>query len=97
MKPSVTMMVPVLLGSTRVPDKNLLLVDGKVLCSYVIRSSIESEAFDEIMINSEDQVFEPIARDEGISFHKRPPEWGGSKCQQKTKSRTCQSTRCSIN
>jgi CMP-N-acetylneuraminic acid synthetase len=94
---TVAAMIPVLLGSTRVPDKNILLVDGRVLCSYSIEASKESRAFSEVYLNSEDGVFEDIAKQEGVKFHRRPPEFGGRQCQQKTKSRDCAGNRCVTN
>ncbi len=93
----VTAMIPVLLGSTRVPDKNIILVNGKVLCSYTINACKESEVFDSICLNSEDDIFKTIAEKEGVNFHKRPPEWGGRACLQNTKSRNCNGERCVIN
>jgi CMP-N-acetylneuraminic acid synthetase len=95
--PDVTAMIPVLLGSTRVPDKNILLVDGRVLCSYTIEACRESGVFSDIQLNSEDGVFAGIAAKEGVRFHKRPAEWGGRACQQKTKSRDCAGRRCVTN
>lgn len=90
-------MIPVLLGSTRVPDKNIILVDGKVLCSYTIDACKASSAFKTIYLNSEDDIFKSIAEKEGILFHNRPQECGGRACQQSTKSRNCAGKRCVIN
>lgn len=93
----VAAMIPVLLGSTRVPDKNIILVDGKILCAYTIDACKASGVFNSIHLNSEDEIFRSIAEKEGVLFHKRPPEWGGRACQQKTKSRDCAGNRCVIN
>jgi CMP-N-acetylneuraminic acid synthetase len=95
--PTVDAMIPVLLGSTRVPDKNIILVDGRVLCSYTIEACRNSGAFSEIYLNSEDAVFESIAKQEGAKFHRRPADFGGRACRQKTKSRDCAGKRCVIN
>jgi CMP-N-acetylneuraminic acid synthetase len=94
---NVAAMIPVLLGSTRVPDKNIILVNGKVLCAYTIAACKDSGVFDTICLNSEDDIFKAIAEDEGVLFHKRPPEWGGRTCHQNTKSRQCRGQRCVIN
>lgn len=94
---NVTAMIPVLLGSKRVPDKNIIIVDGKVLCSYTIDACKDSGVFHDICLNSEDIIFETIAEKEGITFHRRPQEWGGRACQQSTKSRNCAGNRCVIN
>lgn len=93
----VTAMIPVLLGSTRIPDKNIILVDGKVLCSYTIGACKTAGVFKAIYLNSEDDIFKTIAEQEGIMFYRRPQEWGGRACQQKTKSRDCAGKRCVIN
>ena len=95
--PDVAAMIPVLLGSTRVPDKNIILVDGKVLCAYTIDACKDSGAFSAIYLNSEDDVFKSIAERENVLFHYRPPEWGGRACRQKTKSRDCSGKRCVLN
>jgi len=65
-------MIPVRLGSKRIPKKNLRLINGKPLISYIIESAIKSEVFDEIYINSESEEFIPIAKEYGIKFYKRP-------------------------
>ena len=38
-------------------DKNLLLVDGRPLSSYVINACKKSGVFDEIYLNSEHEIF----------------------------------------
>ena len=95
--PDVVAMIPVLLGSTRVPDKNIILVDGRVLCSYTIEACRKSGVFSDIYLNSEDDIFQDIARQEHVKFHARPAEFGGRACRQKTKSRDCAGKRCVTN
>jgi CMP-N-acetylneuraminic acid synthetase len=95
--PNVVAMIPVLLGSTRVPDKNIILVDGRILCSYTIEACKRSGVFSNIYLNSEDGVFEGIAAQEGVKFHRRPADFGGRACRQKNKSRDCGGKRCVIN
>ena len=65
-------MIPVRLGSKRIKYKNLRLINGKPLVSYVIESAINSNVFDQIYINSEAEEFREIADKYGISFYKRP-------------------------
>ena len=65
-------MIPVRLGSKRVKNKNLRLIDGKPLISYVLETAIKSNIFDEIYINSESDIFEPIAKKYGVKFYQRP-------------------------
>jgi len=65
-------MIPVRLGSKRVKNKNLRLIDGKPLICYVLETAVKSDIFDEIYINSESDIFEPIAKKYGIKFYQRP-------------------------
>ena len=90
-------MIPVLLGSTRIPDKNLILVNGKILCSYSIDACNKSNAFSEIYLNSENEIFKDIAEKEKINFYHRKAEYGGTACQIVNKSRVCNGERCVIN
>jgi CMP-N-acetylneuraminic acid synthetase len=90
-------MIPVLLGSTRIPDKNLIMVKGRLLGSYSIEACRSSGVFTEIYVNSEDKIFEQLADEEKIKFYQRKAEYGGSNCLQKTKSRKCNGVRCVIN
>ncbi|OGQ47356.1 MAG: hypothetical protein A3H42_01675 [Deltaproteobacteria bacterium RIFCSPLOWO2_02_FULL_46_8] len=87
-------MIPMLLRSTRVPDKNLLYVDGHLLVSYVVRACQQAEIFDEIYLNSEHLVFSKIAEMLGVQFYHRKPENGGSACEMTNKSRQCSKDRC---
>ena len=87
-------LIPVLLGSTRIPDKNLLLVDGAPMLHYVVEACKRSGAFDEIWVNSEHALFGDIARSLGVKFYQRRPERGGSACQMHSKSRQCDGVRC---
>lgn len=89
-----TAMIPVLLGSTRVPDKNLLLVDGYPLLWRVAQACKKSDVFDEIVVNSEHEQFAGLAKLLGVKFYKRSPSRGGSACTMKNKSRQCSGDRC---
>jgi len=64
-------MIPVRLGSKRIPKKNLRLINGKPLVSYVIEAAKKSKIFDEIYLNSESEEFLPIAKEHNIKFYKR--------------------------
>ena len=46
-------MIPARMGSKRVPKKNIRLLNGTPLISYIIRAAKESGCFDEIYVNSE--------------------------------------------
>jgi CMP-N-acetylneuraminic acid synthetase/quercetin dioxygenase-like cupin family protein len=65
-------MIPARMGSTRVKNKNLRLIDGIPLIQYIINSAKKSKFLDEIYINSESTKFSGIAKKSGIKFYKRP-------------------------
>jgi len=67
-------MIPARRGSVRLPIKNLALIDGKPLIYYAIQAAKDSGLFDRIVINSEDLLFQQIAKRYGIEFYQRPPE-----------------------
>ncbi len=67
-------MIPVRSGSKRIPRKNIRLLNGKPLVSYIIEAAIDAKCFDEIFLNSEDEVFREIADQYGIRMYKRPAE-----------------------
>ena len=64
-------MIPARLGSKRLPKKNIRLLGGKPLISYIIEAAKCSRMFDEIYINSESDIFSSIAKEHGVSFYKR--------------------------
>ena len=86
--------IPMLLGSTRIPDKNLILVDGYPLAFYVAEACKASGVFDEVYINSEHDVAARFAEMLGVKFYRRDPARGGSACMMRNKSRDCQGARC---
>jgi len=89
-------MIPMALGSTRIKDKNLLMVDGWPMAYYVIRACKESGMFDEIYINSEHDIFRKYADDLDVNFYTRKPDSGGSACTMGNHSRQCNSERCQV-
>jgi len=67
-------MIPARLGSTRVKNKNLRMIDGKPLIQYVVDTALQSKLLDEIYINSEATIFKSIADKAGICFYHRDSE-----------------------
>ena len=88
--------IPALLNSTRVPNKNLMLVDGYPLMYYVIEACKKSGVFDEIYVNSDDLIFKGIAEQLGVKFYHRKEEHGGSNCTMVNSSSDCDGKRCSV-
>lgn len=68
-------MIPARLGSKRVKNKNLRLINGKPLISYIIETVKQCACFDEIYLNSEAEIFGEIAEEYGINFYQRPEEF----------------------
>ncbi|MDB0030398.1 cupin domain-containing protein [Opitutales bacterium] len=91
-----TAVIPVLLGSSRIPDKNILMVNGYPLAFYVAKACKDSGIFDEIYLNSEDKIFEKFADQLNINFYHRNSHNGGSKCTMKNVSMDCNGRRCQV-
>ncbi len=67
-------MIPARMGSQRLKKKNLRELGGMPLITHAIRKCKAAGVFDEIWVNSEDDVFGQISTEEGVQFHKRPAE-----------------------
>ena len=76
LKMKIVAMIPVRLGSKRVKNKNLRLLDNIPLVEHIIKSTIETnnkyKLFDEIYLNSESEEFKKISDKYNIKFYKRP-------------------------
>jgi len=71
-------MIPARMGSNRLKQKNLALIDGKPLISYAINAAKESGVFSELYVNSENDIFKEIAKRYDINFYQRAEYLGGS-------------------
>ena len=67
-------MIPARLGSKRVPNKNLRLINGKPLVQYITKTASKINLFDQVFINSEGIIFEEISKKCGVDFYLRPEE-----------------------
>ena len=67
-------MIPARLGSKRVKNKNLRLINGKPLVQYIVEAAAQAESLQDIYLNSEGVIFKEIADDLGILFYHRPEE-----------------------
>ena len=74
MKKKIVAVVPARLGSNRVKVKNLRLLNGKPLISYIIEALKESSLVHEIVINSDSHLFESIAEQYNVKYFNRPKE-----------------------
>ncbi|MBA3015306.1 MAG: hypothetical protein KKD63_13155 [Proteobacteria bacterium] len=71
-------MIPARIGSTRLPMKNLALIDGEPMISYAIKAAKNSGVFDKVVVNADAPVFAKIAERYGVDFYQRPEYLGSS-------------------
>ena len=71
-------MIPARIGSERLKMKNLALLNGQPLISYVIEAAKSSGIFDQIVLNSDGPVFQAVAQRYGVDCYIRPVELGSS-------------------
>lgn len=67
-------MIPARLGSKRIPMKNIRYMGEKPLIQYPIELARNSQAVDEIWVNTEDERLGKIIQKMGARFHQRPAE-----------------------
>eukprot|EP00941_MAST-03F_sp_MAST-3F-sp1_P000384 g384.t1 len=53
-------MIPTRIGSTRLPLKNLRLLDGRFLCEYALRAAALSGSCDRVVLNADFDSIEPL-------------------------------------
>lgn len=66
--------IPARGGSKRLPRKNILPINGKPMISYPIRTALQSNLFDEVVVSTEDDKISDIAEEYGATVFKRPEE-----------------------
>ena len=67
-------MIPARMSSKRIKKKNIRLINGKPLISYVIESAKKADCFDEIWVNSASDILSNIANENGVNFYRRKKE-----------------------
>ncbi len=77
-KEKIVAMIPARIGSTRLPMKNIALLDGKPLISYAVNAAKASNVFDRIVINSDSEIFSKIAEQYAVDFYFRPKKLASS-------------------
>ena len=65
MRPRVLGVVTARKGSKGIPGKNTKLLAGKPLILYVIESALASQAFDRVILSSDDELAAAIAKERG--------------------------------
>ena len=71
-------MIPARIGSTRLKMKNLALIDGKPMIAYAIEAARNSGMFERVVVNSDHEVFQDIAKRFGADFYLRSKHLGSS-------------------
>jgi len=72
-------MIPARLGSERVPKKTLRMLGGKPLLVHTIEAALNSNAFREVYVNSEAEVFRQVAESHGAKCYQQPLELSTNK------------------
>lgn len=67
--------IPARGGSKRLPQKNILELDGKPLISYTIEAALGSSKLDNIIVTSEDEDILSIASKYDVELFKRPSKY----------------------
>lgn len=77
----ITAMIPARIGSQRLKMKNLALLNGKPMIYYAIKAAQDSGVFDNIIINTDHEIFKEVAESYGVDFYLRPVELGSSEAK----------------
>ncbi len=71
MKKKVICMIPARIGSQRLKQKNLALIQNKPILSWGIESAKKSKMFDEIIVNGDNLIFKKIADSHNLNYYHR--------------------------
>ena len=71
-------LIPARGGSKRIPNKNIVQVNGHPLISYVIKTCLELT--DEVYVSTDSEEIEEVARKYGAKTIKRPVELSTDHC-----------------
>ena len=65
-------------GSKRVPHKNIRMLNGQPLMSYMIQAAQQSKLIDKLVLSTDDEKIAQVGRDYGIGIpYMRPAELAG--------------------
>lgn len=71
-------MIPARMGSERLKQKNLALINGRPMISYAIDAAVKSKSFSRVQVNSDGDIFKGIAEKYGADFFLREEDLAGS-------------------
>jgi CMP-N-acetylneuraminic acid synthetase len=74
-------MIPARIGSERLKYKNLRILAGKPVICYAIEAAKNANIFDKIIINSDENIFSEIAKQNNVDFYLRSKKLGSSNTQ----------------
>ena len=66
--------IPARLGSKRVKQKNLRLIDGKPMIAYSIEACKNANKISDVYVNTESDIIAKVALDYGVKHYRRKPE-----------------------
>lgn len=66
--------IPARLGSQRVKQKNLRLIEGEPMIAYAIRACKNVSSISEVYVNTESDLIGQVALDYGVKYYKRSQE-----------------------
>ncbi|EOH3048760.1 acylneuraminate cytidylyltransferase [Campylobacter coli] len=66
--------IPARLGSQRVRQKNLRLIEGEPMIAYAIKACKNASSISDIYVNTESDLIGQIALDYGVKYYKRNQE-----------------------
>ncbi|HEB9338251.1 TPA: acylneuraminate cytidylyltransferase [Campylobacter coli] len=66
--------IPARLGSQRVRQKNLRLIEGEPMIAYAIKACKNTSSISEVYVNTESDLIGQVALDYGVKYYKRSPE-----------------------
>ncbi len=66
-KPNIVAFIPARSGSKRIVNKNIKLLAGKPLIAYTIETALQSEVFDDVIVCTDSEEYQEIARQYGAT------------------------------
>ncbi|AJK71589.1 acylneuraminate cytidylyltransferase [Campylobacter jejuni] len=66
--------IPARLGSQRVKQKNLRLIEGEPMIAYAIKACKNASSISEVYVNTESDLIGQVALDYGVKYYKRREE-----------------------
>ncbi|EJQ0552695.1 acylneuraminate cytidylyltransferase [Campylobacter coli] len=66
--------IPARLGSQRVRQKNLILIEGEPMIAYAIKACKNASSISDIYVNTESDLIGQVALDYGVKYYKRNQE-----------------------